>query len=216
MEVYRPKVILSAAVSIDGKLSTVTGDSKLSSKKDTVRLHKIRSRVDAILVGKNTVLVDDPLLTVRHTKGKNPIRIIVDSCGAIPSKSRIIRTASKVQTIVAVSERATKSNIGRLSKQNVQVIKAGKHKVDIKKVLGILAKQNIRTILAEGGGSLNWELVRLGLVDELILTISPCIVGGKDAVTLVDGQGFSKISKSPKFRLYKISRQKNEVVLHYI
>ena len=70
---YRPKIILSAAVSIDGKLATTTGDSKLSSKKDLIRLHKLRSKVDAILIGKNTVKKDDPLLTVRYSKGKTPL-----------------------------------------------------------------------------------------------------------------------------------------------
>jgi len=73
MEKSKPYVILSAAISVDGKIATRTGDSKLSSKQDKVRLHKLRSKVDAILVGKNTVLRDNPLLTVRYTRGKNPI-----------------------------------------------------------------------------------------------------------------------------------------------
>ena len=90
MEKYNPYVILSAAISIDGKISTRTKDSKLSSKEDSIRLHKLRSKVDAILIGKNTLLHDDPLLTVRHTKGKNPIRIILDSKGTISMNSKII------------------------------------------------------------------------------------------------------------------------------
>ena len=83
MATYRPKIILSAAISLDGKITTRTGDSKLSSKKDLIRLHKLRSKVDAILIGKNTVKKDDPLLTVRYCKGKNPTRIILDSSGTI-------------------------------------------------------------------------------------------------------------------------------------
>src|SRR3989338_6543970 len=77
MEKSRPHVILSAAISIDGKIATRLGDSKLSSKKDKIRLHRLRSKVDAILVGKNTIHRDDPLLTVRYVKGKNPTRIIL-------------------------------------------------------------------------------------------------------------------------------------------
>ena len=96
-----PYVILSAAISIDGKISTITGDSKLSSKKDHIRLHKLRSKVDAILIGKNTLLQDDPILTVRYTKGKNPIRIILDSKGTIPINSRIIKTSNEIPTIIA-------------------------------------------------------------------------------------------------------------------
>ena len=91
MEKSKPKIILSAAISIDGKISTASGDSKLSSKKDLIRLHKLRSQVDAIIIGKNTVKIDDPLLTVRYKKGKNPIRIILDSNGVISKKSRIYR-----------------------------------------------------------------------------------------------------------------------------
>jgi len=216
METSRPRVILSAAASIDGKISTRTGDSKMSSKKDTARLHKIRSRVDAILVGKNTVLVDDPLLTVRYAKGKNPVRIVLDSNGAIPSGSKIIKTADSVPTIIAVSRLATKKNQRRLAKHNVQVIVSGQGRVDVKKLLGILKKQGINTILAEGGGTLNWELLRLGLVDELILTVTPYLVGGQRSITLIDGTGFSKIRNSKKLKLHKVSRQKNEVVLHYI
>ncbi|MEK0336502.1 MAG: dihydrofolate reductase family protein, partial [Nitrosopumilus sp.] len=90
MEKSKPYVILSAATSIDGKIATRTGDSKLSSKQDSVRLHKLRSKVDAILVGKNTVFRDNPLLTVRYTKGKNPIRIVLDSKGTISKKSKIL------------------------------------------------------------------------------------------------------------------------------
>ena len=93
MEKSNIHVILSAAISIDGKISTRINDSKLSSKEDSIRLHKLRSKVDAILIGKNTLLQDDPLLTVRHVKGKNPIRIILDSSGTISIKSKIIKTS---------------------------------------------------------------------------------------------------------------------------
>ena len=77
MEKFRPTIILSAAITLDGKIATYKGDSELSSKHDKVRIHRLRSKVDAILVGKNTVMRDDPLLTVRHVKGKNPIRITI-------------------------------------------------------------------------------------------------------------------------------------------
>ncbi len=98
----KPYVILSAATSVDGKIATRTGDSNLSSRQDKVRLHKLRSKVDAILVGKNTVLLDNPLLTVRYTRGKNPIRIILDSKGTISKKSKILQTSNKIPTIIAV------------------------------------------------------------------------------------------------------------------
>jgi len=105
---FRPHVIFSAAITLDGKLATRTGDSKLSSKADKIRVHKLRSKVDAILVGKNTAKIDDPLLSVRNIKKKNPVRIILDSNASIRTSSRILKTCSKIPTIIAVSKSAQK------------------------------------------------------------------------------------------------------------
>jgi 2,5-diamino-6-(ribosylamino)-4(3H)-pyrimidinone 5'-phosphate reductase len=211
----RPRVILSAAMSLDGKIATKTGDSALSSKKDKIRFHKIRANVDSIVVGKNTVRIDDPLLTVRYGKGKNPTRIVLDSRATISPNSRIIKTAKQVPTIIAVSKKAPKKNLTKLTKYPLRILVAGQKKVELKKLLQILKKEKIRTILLEGGGTLNWEFIRQGLVDEIIVTVTPYIIGGKDAVTLAEGSGFSKIAKSSKLKLYKITKQNNEVVLYY-
>ncbi len=211
----RPHVILSAAVSLDGKIATKNKDSALSSGQDKIRFHKLRAKVDAILVGINTVKIDDPLLTVRHTKGKNPIRVILDSSGRISPKSKIIKTCHIIPTIMVVSKKAPKKNLTRLGKYPLKVIISGQNKIDTKKLLRILQKQNIKSILLEGGGTLNWEFIHKGLVDELIVTITPYVVGGKDATTLVEGDGFSKIANSTKLKLQSIIRQKNEIVLHY-
>ena len=213
---FKPYVILSAATSIDGKIATVTGDSKLSSKHDSVRLHKLRSKVDAILVGKNTVLLDDPMLTVRHTRGKNPIRIILDSKGTLSGNSKIIQTSNKVPTIVAVSNKITKSNFEKLSKFPIEIIVSGKNSINIKLLLKKLSEKKIKSILVEGGGTINWEFIKQDLFDELIITLSPFIIGGKDAVSLVEGNGFRKISNSPNLRLKSIKRLKNHLVLNYV
>ena len=216
MEKSKPYVILSAATSIDGKIATRTGDSKLSSKQDSVRLHKLRSKVDAILVGKNTVFQDNPLLTVRHTRGKNPIRIVLDSKGTISKKSKILQTSDKIPTIIAVSKSITKSNFYKLKKFPVQVIVAGENFVNIKLLLKKLLDEKIKTILVEGGGTINWEFIKQNLFDELIITLSPCIIGGNDAISFVQGQGFKRISNSPKLRLKLIKRLKNHLVLYYV
>ena len=100
------KVIINGAMTVDGKIATASGDSKISSKEDLVRVHKLRASVDAIVVGISTILADDPLLTVRLVKGKNPARVIVDSRGRIPVDSQIMRTTSKIKTIVAVTNQA--------------------------------------------------------------------------------------------------------------
>jgi 2,5-diamino-6-(ribosylamino)-4(3H)-pyrimidinone 5'-phosphate reductase len=213
---YRPKIILSAAISIDGKLATTTGDSKLSSKKDLIRLHKLRSKVDAILIGKNTVKKDDPLLTVRYSKGKNPTRIILDSSGTISSNSKILQTSSEIKTIIAVCKKITKKNLEKLEQFPIDVMVLGENQVNVKSLLQNLGRRKIKTVLLEGGGSINWEFIKNNLVDELFITITPYILGGTDSISLVQGKGFDTILKSTKLRLKSVRRIQNDVVLHYI
>ena len=213
---YRPKIILSAAISIDGKLATTTGDSKLSSKNDLIRLHKLRTKVDAILIGKNTVKKDDPLLTVRYSKGKNPTRIILDSLGTISSNSKILQTSSEIKTIIAVCKKITKKNLEKLEKFPIDVMVLGEYQVNVKSLLQNLGRRKIKTVLLEGGGSINWEFIKNNLVDELFITITPYILGGTDSISLVQGKGFDTILKSTKLRLKSVRRIQNDVVLHYI
>jgi len=215
MEKFNSKIILSAAISIDGKIATSSGDSKLSSKKDLIRLHKLRSKVDAILVGKNTVNNDDPLLTVRYNKGKNPVRIILDSGGTISNKSKILKTSNRVKTIIVVSKKITKKNLQKLKISSAEIMITGENQVNIKSLLKKLGKRKIKTILLEGGGTVNWEFVKNNLVDEFFITITPYILGGKNSISLINGKGFDKIKKSPKLRLNGIKRLENDLVLHY-
>ena len=216
MEKSNPHIILSAAISIDGKISTRTNDSKLSSKDDSIRLHKLRSTVDAILIGKNTLLQDDPLLTVRHTKGKNPIRIILDSKGTIPINSKIIKTSNEISTIIAVSKKISKVNLLKLKKLPIEIIIAGDNSVNLKLLMKKLSKKKIKTVLVEGGGNVNWEFIKNNLFNELIVTLSPYLIGGNDAISFIEGKGFAKISNSPNLKLKSIKRLKNYVVLNYI
>lgn len=216
MEKSNPKIILSAAISIDGKLATVSGDSQLSSKKDLVRLHQLRSKIDSILIGKNTLIKDDPALTVRFSKGKNPVRIILDSDGIISNKSKILKTSNQVKTIIVVSEKISKKNFNRLKKFPIDLLIIGKNQVDIKSLIKKIKKMKIKSILLEGGGTLNWEFVKNNLVDEYFITITPFILGGKNSISLVEGKGFEKISKSPNLLLKSVKRLENNLVLHYI
>jgi len=215
MEKSNPYIILSAAISIDGKISTRAGDSKLSSKEDIIRLHKLRSKVDAILIGKNTLLQDDPLLTVRYTKGKNPIRIILDSKGTISKNSKIIKTSNDNLTIIAVSKKISKINLLKLQKLPVEIIVSGENSINLKLLLKKLASKKIKTILVEGGGTVNWEFIKNNLFNELIVTLSPFLIGGNDAISFVEGKGFAKISNSPNLKLKSIKRLKNYLVLNY-
>ena len=216
MEKSNMYVILSAAISIDGKISTRSNDSKLSSQEDSIRLHKLRSKVDAILIGKNTLLQDDPLLTVRHTKGKNPTRIILDSKGTISKNSKIIKTSDKIPTIIAVSKKISKVNLSKLKKLPVEIIISGENSVNLKLLMKKLSTKKIETILVEGGGTVNWEFVKNNIFDELIITLSPYLIGGNTATSLVEGTGFAKIVNSPNLKLKSVKRLKNHLVINYI
>lgn len=213
--------IINAAVTLDGKIASITGDSKISSLIDLKRVHKLRSNVDAIMIGSNTAIIDNPMLNVRfHKNSNNPTRVIIDGECKIPIDSKIIKTAKKINTIIAINNKVNSiSKIKKLKELNVKIISTKKTKfgkVDLKKIFSVLEEMGIQKILIEGGGEINWSCLKLGLVDELRITISPVIIGGKDAKTLMEGTGFSKISQGIKLKLKKIKKYRNdEVVLYY-
>ena len=211
-------VILNAAMSIDGKISTVKNDSAISSKLDLVRVHNLRSTVDGILVGISTVLKDNPMLNVRYSvKGtKNPTRIIVDSKAKIPLNSRIIESAKKIQTIIVVTHDASSRKIKEIENKGAQVLISGNGKVNIKNLFQQLEKLGLKKIIVEGGGEINWSVLKSNLVNELVVTISPIVIGGRDAKTLVEGKGFTNICNGIKMKLSKaIIQNENEIVLIY-
>lgn len=214
------QVIVNSAMTVDGKIATRQGDSAISSKDDLIRVHKLRDSVDGIIVGISTVLADNPRLTIRRgrkqSKEKHLTRIIIDSMGRIPLDSQILRTASKIKTIVAVTKLAHMNVRRKIKKTGAIVIVAGTNTVDLKRVLWTIQKMGIKKILVEGGGEINWSLFSLGIVNELIVTIAPRIVGGRQATTLVEGEGYSRISQGLKLQLKKVRMQNSgELVLHY-
>ena len=212
------QVLINAAMTIDGKIATNRGDSTISSKQDLRRLHRLRSSVDAIVIGISTVIVDNPRLTVRLVKrcGTTPVRIIVDSTGRIPLDSKILKSASKINTIVAVTSKASDKRIDKIKRAGAMVIVAGTRTVDLKELFYILKKMGFNKILVEGGGELNWSVLQLGIVNELMVTVAPRIIGGRTATTLVEGDGYTRITEGIKMELIKISRQNNgEVILYY-
>src|SRR5919199_221887 len=215
---YNFAVTINTAMTIDGKIASVSGDSMISSGQDLKRVHELRSSVDAIMVGISTVLVDNPMLSVRlsNKAGINPVRIIIDSTARIPLNSRILRSAHNNITIIAVTNRASINKIKKIQNRGAMVLVAGKHDVDLRKVFSIAQNVGIQRVLVEGGGELNWSIIRQGLIAELIVTIAPVIIGGRDAKTLAEGDGYRSVSKATKFNLTKISRQRSgEVVLCY-
>jgi len=231
------KIILNAATSIDGKIATVNGDTKISSVLDLKRVHGLRRETDVILVGISTVINDDPLLTIRYgmnKKGtKNPIRIIIDSRARIPLHSKIVKTANQIETRVVVTSKAPFKNLKKLEERGLKIIvldkgtkedradrenkrKDNREKVDLKKLFNQLEKEGISNVLVEGGGEINWSIIKDNLFDEMIITISPLIIGGKRAISLVGGEGYKTINESVKIKLSRIQKKSNgEIILYY-
>jgi len=211
-------VILNAAMSADGKIATRSGNSSISSIVDLKRVHRLRTTVDAIMIGIQTVLTDNPMLDVRFakTKKKNPARIIIDSTARISLHSRILKTANEIYNVVAVTTRAPIAKIHKIESTGAQVLVTGDKIVNIRSVFRHLERLGFDRILVEGGGEINWSVLNLGLIDEMIVMISSVVIGGRDAKTLVEGRGFSKVSRAKKMKLLSVERQtQNELVLYY-
>lgn len=207
--------MLSAAVSVDGRIATRAGDSRLSSAADLRRVHRLRASADAILVGRRTVEADDPMLTVRLARGRSPARVVLSSRARVPPGSRVARTARDVPTVVACSELAPAAARRRLEAAGAEVLVAGRRSVGHLRLLRELAARGARTVLLEGGAETNWGFLSRGLVDEAVVAVAPRMVGGAGAVPLVAGGGFARVASSPAFRLRRASRLGDEAVLHY-
>ncbi|MFQ5997762.1 MAG: 2,5-diamino-6-(ribosylamino)-4(3H)-pyrimidinone 5'-phosphate reductase, partial [Candidatus Bathyarchaeia archaeon] len=212
----RPYVILNAAMTIDGKIASRTGDTKLSGDQDLRRVHELRSQVDAIMVGIKTVLNDDPKLTTKWPGGKNPLKVIVDSGGRTPPKSQAITFDKSTKTLIATSKKATKLNIDELVRAGAEVFITGEGEiVDLMRLMKHLKTIAINKLLLEGGGTLNWSMISLNLVDEIRVAVTPIIIGGQKATTLVDGEGFDSIQNSFRLRLESVQRLDGDVILTY-
>jgi 2,5-diamino-6-(ribosylamino)-4(3H)-pyrimidinone 5'-phosphate reductase len=216
-ESKKPFIILSAAMTIDGKIASVLGDPELSDEEDWKEVHKLRTQVDAIIVGKGTVLKDDPKLHIKHFEHKGYYRIVLDSNLSIPIDSNIITFEPEIYpTIICATDNVPEAKIMQFESKNVKVLKAGEgNRVDLFILLPKLFDLEIKTILLEGGGTLNWSFIKENLVDEIRLTIAPWIVGGKDATSLVEGKGFGKMIEAPKFKLKEVRNRENYMMLTY-
>ncbi len=212
----RPYVILNAAMSLDGKIATSQGDSRLSSPEDLKRVHRLRASVDGVMVGIGTLLADDPKLTVKLVPGCNPKRIIVDSKARTPLKARVVKTASHTATIIAVTSRAPRRKVKALENAGATILTCGNSsQVSLPILLGRLRAIRIERILLEGGGSLNWSMLSQGLVDEVSVAISPQILGGADAVTLAEGSGVATTKSAIRLRPVSVKTYGSDTVLRY-
>ena len=211
----RPYVVLNAGMTLDGKIASKTRDVEISCKEDLERVHEIRKSVDAIMVGIGTVLDDDPRLTVHKIPGKkedHPLRVVVDSNARTPLDARVLN--EDAETVIAVTKAAPKDRAAELEKR-ADVVVCGESKVDLKCLMEELYKRGVKTLLLEGGATLNWGMFEEDLVDEVKVGISPAIVGGKDALSLVEGEGFEKIREGVRLKLKKHYPLGRDLILEY-
>ncbi len=199
----RPYTIIVSEVTIDGKLTLKRGVSSKEIMKfmdeEAIRyLHQLRAKVDGIMVGAETVRTDNPFLTVRYAEGNNPTRIVPTSRADIPLDANILQ--KHAPTIIVTTESAPEEKVKQLE-EKVEVLKCGDNEVDLVRMMDELYKKGIKKLMVEGGATLNWKLIKLGLVDEIRLIHMPFIVGGKDTPTLVDGEGFQSLDEVVKAKL---------------
>lgn len=188
-----PCVTLKAAMSLDGKIATRKGESKWISSAESRRIgHRMRSLHDAILVGIGTVLNDNPRLDCRLVRGKDPIKVIVDSRLRIPLNAEILK---KNGVIIACGKMFDKRKKKRLEAFGIEFIICddGHGSVALRKLMGELAKKGVTSVLLEGGGELNESMLKEGLIDRLSIFIAPKIIGGQMAKGLFNGKGIERL-----------------------
>ena len=200
MTVGMPYVIAKWAMTLDGKSATRTGDSRwVSSQESREYVHKVRSQVDAVMIGMGTMLRDDPLLTCRHPDGgRNPKRLVVDARARLPLDSQLVRTISEAELVVVTTNHAPEERRERLNKAGCRliVVDGTESKVNLRELMKVLGAEHVTNVFVDGGGTLTASLLEEGLVDKVMAFIAPKIVGGAGALLPVAGVGVEKMANA--------------------
>ena len=196
-----PYVLLKSAMTLDGKTATYTGDSRwISSAESREMVHRLRGEYDAVIVGGNTLLKDDPSLTSRvpeDVKIKDPLRVGFDEWLSISTDSNFVKLASDGKTLLVAVESAPISSEAELTKLGCRIVRvpAGPDGMpDPTEALKKIVEAGAHYVMIEGGGTLNYSFVQAGLVDRVMIFIAPKLTGGRDAITFLEGAGFPLIS----------------------
>lgn len=217
----RPYVILNAAMTLDGKIATQTGSSNISGKEDLERVHEIRKDCDAIMVGIGTVIADDPRLTVHKIDAKpedNPVRVVVDSKFRTPIDARI--TNSDAKTIIAGAREYKEEFVAsekhdEFKKRGVKFFFSGDKRVDLVALMSYLHEEGIDKLMLEGGSTLNFSMIKAGLIDEIRICVAPMVVGGANAKTFFDGDGFDTMDEAVRLELVDSFSLGKDLILTY-
>lgn len=200
-------VIFNTAMSLDGRVGKKDAQIVFANKLDNYRVHRLRGSVDAILIGVETVLSDDPELVVSEAL-KKPVRIIVDAKGELPLNSKVLDGTAK--TIVAVSKAINPITVQRFKDRGAEVISLGDYSVPLRDLMWALYRRGIKRILLEGGGSTSRRMFNERLVDEVYITIAPMLIG--QGIDLFHGE----LDRNIELDLEGILQYGDQVVLHYM
>ena len=199
MKTKKPFIILKLAMSLDGKIATSSGDSKYITSVDARKyVHQLRNDVDAIMVGINTILRDDPILDSRLVHGKNPTKVIVDSTLKISERSKVFKDPSKV--IIATTKKAPKIKVDKLHQKGatVLVLNSKKGLVDLIELVKELGKSEIASVMIEGGAELSGNAIKEGIVDKLFIFTAPKLIG--NGLGPIKNLGIKKVNKAIKLK----------------
>jgi 2,5-diamino-6-(ribosylamino)-4(3H)-pyrimidinone 5'-phosphate reductase len=221
----RPFVYVNMAATADGKITSAAREyPRFASAADRARMDRLRAEADAIAVGAGTLRADDPLLHVRDPasrryrrdvlgKPAGLLRVLVTASVRIPPGSRFFDDPDGGPCIVATVEDAPQAALEPLTGR-AEVWRLGRGAVDLPALLVRLRDRGVERLLVEGGGELNWVFVQAGLVDELYLTIAPALLGGRDAPTLLEGDGL-RMEARVRLRLLALEREGDELFCRY-
>ncbi|NPA90705.1 MAG: bifunctional diaminohydroxyphosphoribosylaminopyrimidine deaminase/5-amino-6-(5-phosphoribosylamino)uracil reductase RibD [Chloroflexi bacterium] len=214
----RPFVIAKFAMSLDGKIATRTGASRwISGEEARAWVHTLRDQVDAILVGANTVLADDPRLTTRLPKPDvhHPVRVILDSRGRVPLTARVFSPHLPGETWVMTTEAMPQEHRRALEAQGVRVhvLPAREERVDVGALLAFLGEQEITSLLVEGGPTVLGAFFDEGRVNKVHAVIAPLIIGGEEAPTAVAGRGVEHPAQAPRLQEVTVERLGEDVLV---
>ncbi|MGA3280363.1 MAG: bifunctional diaminohydroxyphosphoribosylaminopyrimidine deaminase/5-amino-6-(5-phosphoribosylamino)uracil reductase RibD [Smithella sp.] len=215
METGMPFVTIKYAQTLDGRIATATGDSQWISSEDSLKYaHSLRAQHDAILVGAGTVIKDNPELTVRLVRGRNPLRVIVDSELNISRQAKIFQNISSTPTLIATIKTAADPRFGRLAGSGAEIItiKADKKgNVDLKKLFKMLAARKISSILIEGGAGVITSVLKNNLANRLVTIIAPKIIGR--GIEAVGDLNIRKLDAAKILTVQKVLRRGDDIII---
>jgi len=213
-----PFVILKAAVSLDGKIATSTSASQwISSPATREYIHLVRGEYDAVLVGINTIIRDDPMLTVRHShwRGKKQLRIILDSGLRLPLRARILETLSRGDVLIFTGPHVPPRKRKALEKKGARIVSVSlsQARLDLREVLAWLARHEISSVLVEGGGRVHTDFLEKRLADKFLVTVSPKLIGGNRAPTFLQGKGIQSMEDAQGLRGIREFRIQDDILI---